>query len=190
MCSASFTRASWTASGSTTQTASLTRAATWKRLAERGAERIWVEKILEPGEELRDWPVEGTTGYDFLNDAQALFVDPAGEETLTELAGEPRPWHEVAFEAKHEQALTTFEPEVARLRRLLDLPDLPQALASLPVYRTYVQPRTGLVEDADRRAVADLPEELRRVLLLEERGHDEFVTRFQQTIGAGHGEGR
>ena len=152
-------------------------------LAERGAERIWVEKILEPGEELRDWPVEGTTGYDFLNDAQALFVDPAGEETLTELAGEPRPWHEVAFEAKHEQALTTFEPEVARLRRLLDLPDLPRALASLPVYRTYVQPRTGLVEDADRRAVAGLPEELRQVLLLEERGHDEFVTRFQQTSG-------
>ena len=154
-----------------------------ERLAAAGAERIWVEKILEPGEELRDWPVEGTTGYDFLNDAQALFVDPTGEEILTELAGEPRPWHEVAFEAKLEQASTTFEPEVARLRRLLDLPDLPRTLASLPVYRTYVEPSTGLVEEADRRAVAGLPEELRRVLLLEKPGHDEFVTRFQQTSG-------
>ncbi len=39
------------------------------------------------------------------------------------------------------------------------------------------------MEEADRRAVAGLPEELRRVLLLEEPGHDEFVTRFQQTSG-------
>ena len=154
-----------------------------ERLAAAGAERIWVEKILEPGEELRDWPVEGTTGYDFLNDAQAIFVDPAGEETLTELTGETRAWHEVAFEAKLEQASTTFEPEVTRLRRLLDFPDLARALASLPVYRTYVQPSTGLVDEADRRAVAGLPAELRRVLLLEEPGHDEFVTRFQQTSG-------
>jgi (1->4)-alpha-D-glucan 1-alpha-D-glucosylmutase len=51
------------------------------------------------------------------------------------------------------------------------------------VYRTYVEPRSGRVEDADRGALAQLPEELRRVLLLEERGHDEFVTRFQQTTG-------
>ena len=33
-------------------------------------------------------------------------------------------------------------------------------------------------------ALAALPERLRRVMLLEERGHDEFVTRFQQTTGA------
>ncbi len=154
-----------------------------ERLAGAGVERIWVEKILEPGEELRGWPVEGTTGYEFLNDAQALFVDPAGEAVLTGLAGEQRPWSEVAFEAKREQASTTFEPEVERLRRLLDLPGLPEALASLPVYRTYVEPATGRVEDADRAAVASLPERLRRVLLLEERGHDEFVTRFQQATG-------
>ena len=54
-----------------------------RRLAERGVERIWVEKILEPGEELPDWPVEGTTGYEFMADAAGLFVDPAGEEPLT-----------------------------------------------------------------------------------------------------------
>jgi (1->4)-alpha-D-glucan 1-alpha-D-glucosylmutase len=155
------------------------------RLRGEGVERVWVEKILEPGEQLRDWPVQGTTGYDFLNDAQALFVDPGGEETLTELAGEERPWQDVAFEAKLEQAATTFEPEVERLRRLLDVPELPLELASLPVYRTYVEPWSGLVEAADRDAIAHLHDErLRRVLLLEERGHDEFVTRFQQTTGA------
>jgi (1->4)-alpha-D-glucan 1-alpha-D-glucosylmutase len=155
-----------------------------ERLRDEGVERVWVEKILEPGELLRGWPVEGTTGYDFLNEAQSLFVDPAGEPVLTELAGEPRPFAEVAFEAKLEQVKTTFQPEVARLRRLLDVPELERALASLPVYRTYVEPWSGRVDQADRDALAALPVELRRVLLLEERGHDEFVTRFQQTTGA------
>jgi (1->4)-alpha-D-glucan 1-alpha-D-glucosylmutase len=155
-----------------------------ERLRAEGVERVWVEKILEPGEPLRDWPVEGTTGYEFAVDADALFVDPAGEEPLTRLAGEERAWHAVAAEAKLEQARTTFEPEAGRLRRLLDVPGLEAALASLPVYRTYVEPASGRVEEADRAALAGLPERLRRVLLLEERGHDEFVTRFQQTTGA------
>jgi (1->4)-alpha-D-glucan 1-alpha-D-glucosylmutase len=155
-----------------------------ERLRSEGARHVWVEKILEPGERLRDWPVEGTTGYEFANDVTALFVDPAGEQALTELAGEPRPWRDVAFEAKLAQASTTFRPEVERLRRLLDAADLERSLASLPVYRTYVEPAAGHVEEADREAVAGLPPELRRVLMLEERGHDEFVTRFQQTSPA------
>src|SRR5262245_10356723 len=155
-----------------------------ERLRAEGVRHVWVEKILEPGEPLREWPVDGTTGYEFANDVTALFVDPAGERALTELAGESRPWHDVAFEAKLEQASTTFRPEVERLRRLLDLPGLERALASLPVYRTYVEPAAGRVEQADRDAVAGLPAELRRVLLLEEGGHDEFVTRFQQTSPA------
>jgi (1->4)-alpha-D-glucan 1-alpha-D-glucosylmutase len=155
-----------------------------ERLRAEGVEHVWVEKILEPGEPLREWPVEGTTGYEYANDVAALFVDPAGEDVLTELAEELRPWHDVAFAAKLEQASTTFQPEVERLRRLYDAPELERALASLPVYRTYVEPATGRVEDADRDAAAGLPDELRRVLLLEERGHDEFVTRFQQTSPA------
>jgi (1->4)-alpha-D-glucan 1-alpha-D-glucosylmutase len=155
-----------------------------ERLRDEGVDHVWVEKILEPGEALRDWPVEGTTGYEFANDVQALFVDPAGEAALTELAGEKRPWEEVAFEAKLEQARGTFQPEVERLRRLYDHAELEVALASLSVYRTYVEPATGRVEQADREALAGLPEDLRRMLLLEERGHDEFVTRFQQTSGA------
>ena len=67
--------------------------------------------------------------------------------------------------------------------RCADLPGIPEALAALPVYRTYVEPWSGRVEDADREAIdaAGMPDELRRVLLLEERGYDEFVTRFQQT---------
>src|SRR5919106_943371 len=49
-----------------------------RRLCAEGVDRVWVEKILDPGESLRDWPVEGTVGYEFLNDAAALFVDPGG----------------------------------------------------------------------------------------------------------------
>jgi (1->4)-alpha-D-glucan 1-alpha-D-glucosylmutase len=162
-----------------------------QRLREAGIPRVWVEKILEPGEQLRDWPVCGTTGYEFANDVTALFVDPAAEQPLTDLygsfTGERRPFGEVAFEAKLEQARTTFEPEVDWLRAQLpeeyrDL-DLPRALASFHVYRTYVDPDTGTVADSDRQAVADacLPARLADMLILKERGHDAFVIRFQQT---------
>ncbi|MBA2637892.1 MAG: malto-oligosyltrehalose synthase, partial [Solirubrobacterales bacterium] len=44
---------------------------------------VWVEKILAVDERLRDWPVDGTVGYEFLGDVTALFVDPAGEAPLT-----------------------------------------------------------------------------------------------------------
>ena len=148
---------------------------------------VWVEKILEPGESLRDWPVEGTTGYEFANDVTALFVDPAGEEPLTalyaELTGETRSFGEVAHEAKLELARTDFRREFERLRTLLDHPGFEDAAASLQVYRTYVEPWRAHVEEADREALAALPDDLRRILLLEEPGHDEFVTRFQQTTG-------
>jgi (1->4)-alpha-D-glucan 1-alpha-D-glucosylmutase len=161
------------------------------RLREAGIERVWVEKILEPSEQLRDWPVCGTTGYEFANDLTGLFVDPAAEEQLTELygsfTGERRRFGEIAHEAKLEQARTTFEPEVDWLRAELgdrgsEL-DLPRALASFGVYRTYVDPDTGDVDDLDRRAIADaqLPAELAALLTLEERGKDAFVIRFQQT---------
>ena len=158
-----------------------------RRLAHSGARHVWVEKILERGEELRDWPVEGTVGYEFLNDAQQVFVDPAGEAPLTalwhELSGEERPFSAWAEEAKLEQAEGTFAPEIARLRALVDRDDLGAAAASLPVYRTYVEPWSGLVEDADREAVSSLDAGLRRLVLLEEPGHEEFVARFQQTTG-------
>src|SRR6202000_844629 len=114
-------KAWWTGCGSTIPTASPTRPATWRgrsggggrgaahpdaladpagylaRLREGGVERVWVEKILEAEEKLRDWPVSGTVGYEFLNDAAALFVDPAGEAIMTDLyrdlTGERRAFH-------------------------------------------------------------------------------------------------
>jgi (1->4)-alpha-D-glucan 1-alpha-D-glucosylmutase len=168
-----------------------------ERLRESGVERVWVEKILEHGETLRpDWPVEGTTGYEFLNDVTALFADPAAEEPLTrlyeEVTGERRPFAEVAAEAKLEQARTTFAAEAEQLAAKLPFAaDVERALASLHVYRTYVEPDSGQVDAADREAVvgAGLPAELARILLLEERGHDAFVIRFQQTTPPVHAKG-
>src|SRR4051812_21376239 len=116
-----------------------------RRLRDRGVDRVWVEKIVDPDEHLRaSWPVCGTTGYEFLNDAIAVFVDPAAEEPLTaayaELTGESRPFAALAEEAKLEQARGTFSREVEWLERLWpECPgDVAASLAALPVYRTYV----------------------------------------------------
>lgn len=49
---------------------------------------IVVEKILEPEETLRPWPVDGTTGYDFARCAGALFVDAAAETSFSRLYSE------------------------------------------------------------------------------------------------------
>jgi (1->4)-alpha-D-glucan 1-alpha-D-glucosylmutase len=149
-----------------------------RRLRESGAAHVWVEKILDPGEVLRDWPVEGTVGYEFLNDVCALFVDPAGEAPLTamweELSGDARPFGDWAAEAKLEQAGTAFAPDADWLRRLWPgVAGLEEALAALPVYRTYIRDLPA-------------PEDLR---VLREAGLTEwlaqapspFVTRFQQT---------
>ena len=173
-----------------------------ERLRSGGAERVWVEKILAPSERLRDWPVCGTVGYEFLNDACALFVDPAGEEPLTALwwsvSGDRRGFEEVAFEAKLEQATSTFRPEVERLARELDtndgdlVPDgltkspkfidgLARALSSLPVYRTYIDPVARRVDAADRGALANVDPDIQRLIL---EGPPAFVTRFQQTTPA------
>jgi (1->4)-alpha-D-glucan 1-alpha-D-glucosylmutase len=168
------------------------------RLAERRVGLVWVEKILNGNpthpEKLRDWPVSGTVGYEFLNDVCALFVDPAGEASLDALwhrvSGDSRGFGEWALDAKLEQASGVFRPELERLARELGdsgrVDDLTRAVSSLHVYRTYVEAWSGRVEDADRDAVAApaMPDDLARKLLLEEEAPAGFVTRFQQTTPA------
>src|SRR4051794_28149079 len=159
------------------------------RLRAEGVEHAWVEKILDPGEKLRpDWPVDGTVGYEFLNDLAALFVDRSGQPALDalwqEISGDTRAFADLAFEAKLEQASGTFRGDVERLASDLHTqqgarppvaPDfgidgLAGALSSLPVYRTYVDPRDGKVADEDRQAIAEagIPEPLARILLLDD----------------------
>jgi (1->4)-alpha-D-glucan 1-alpha-D-glucosylmutase len=188
------------------------------RLRGGGAEIVWVEKILESSERLRDWPVAGTVGYEFLSDVCAVFVDPRASARLTELwvsvSGDPRAFDQVALQAKREQAAGPFAPELERLARTLDAagldsagPDaagldaagessdapptisielLQDAVAKLPIYRTYVDPESGTVTDADRAAVtaAEIDPSLASRLLLDARAPAEFVKRYQQTTPA------
>jgi (1->4)-alpha-D-glucan 1-alpha-D-glucosylmutase len=128
--------------------------------AEPGA-WIVVEKILQPSEELPDrWPVAGTTGYDFLNRALGLFVDPAGEAPMTaayeRFTGVDEPFAEVAYRGRHQVMRDLLASDMRRLtqlfawacegnRRYRDYtrPELSECLheviACLGVYRTYVR---------------------------------------------------
>jgi (1->4)-alpha-D-glucan 1-alpha-D-glucosylmutase len=127
------------------------------------APRAWlvVEKILEPGEELPDeWPVAGTTGYNWLNLAGGLQVDPAGEEPLKEAYlsftdEQPSDYDTIVHESKHQILQESLAADINRLtevfnrvcdrhRRYRDYTrrDLYAALAEVAacfeVYRTYV----------------------------------------------------
>jgi (1->4)-alpha-D-glucan 1-alpha-D-glucosylmutase len=167
------------------------------RLRDGGAETVWVEKILESSERLRDWPVAGTVGYEFLSDVCAVFVDPRASERLTRLwvsvSGDPRAFDQVALQAKREQAAGPFAPELERLQRTLvttsrtvSIELLQEAVARLPIYRTYVNPESGTVIDADRSAIGEarMSPSLAARLLLDAAAPAEFVWRYQQTTPA------
>jgi (1->4)-alpha-D-glucan 1-alpha-D-glucosylmutase len=148
----------------------------------RTAPKSWivVEKILEPGERLRDsWPVAGTTGYDFLNRVGGLFVDPAGEQPLTNLYAEftsesidyPALVRAKKHQALHEllgsdvNRLAALFMEVCELHRRhrdytrYELNEvLREVIACFPVYRTYVQAEAGHVCDDDIRYVTEAVE--------------------------------
>jgi (1->4)-alpha-D-glucan 1-alpha-D-glucosylmutase len=161
-----------------------------RRLHERAGVPIWVEKILRPGEQLPDWPVAGTTGYDHLADVDAVSMDPQAAGLATDLyrqlTGDDRPFADVAWEARRELVRGPFARDVARLRRDLgagiDSDGLEDDLASLPVYRTYLRPEACRVTTTDRAVIerAGLHPWLEHVLLDDLDSHASFVTRFQQ----------
>ena len=95
-----------------------------QRLRKR-APKAWIvaEKILEPGEWLReDWPIQGTSGYDFLNVCNGLLVYPEGLDQLTEIyrdfTRQPTNFEEIAFEKKSAVSKETLASDVNRLANL------------------------------------------------------------------------
>jgi (1->4)-alpha-D-glucan 1-alpha-D-glucosylmutase len=124
-----------------------------RRLRAAGAERVWVEKILGAEERLPDrWPVTGTVGYEFLNDLNGVAVNPDPEAEAIfdglwqEVSGDRRPFGAWAWEAKRLLAQGTFAAEVERLARIDGAPSaeaVGAALASQPVYRSYLPPGAG-----------------------------------------------
>jgi (1->4)-alpha-D-glucan 1-alpha-D-glucosylmutase len=141
---------------------------------------IVVEKILEPGERLPEsWPVDGTTGYDFLNLVGGLFVDPEGERPLTELYAELTgvssgcaDYPELVWQKKHlvlEELLAAEVNRVAevflqvcerhRCYRDFMRNELRAAVrevaACFPVYRSYVRAEAGKLTTEDEKHITD-----------------------------------
>ena len=148
----------------------------------RAAPDAWiiVEKILMPGENLRDsWPVQGTSGYDFLNAAGRLFTDPRGEAAINEIyrefTGATLDWTAVMHEKKVQVLTDLLGSDVNRLTALFlqiceqdrDHRDytrheiheaVREAAASFPVYRTYVQAETGVITREDEEFIRNAME--------------------------------
>ena len=136
---------------------------------------ITVEKILDSNEGLpASWAVAGTTGYDFLNHVNGLFIDAASEKKLTEFygdfTGETTDYAVIIREKRHAVLNTLFIAELERLTGLLfelvakdpafqkvSRAELKAALAEIivcfPVYRSYITPRIGAVTAEDITAV-------------------------------------
>jgi (1->4)-alpha-D-glucan 1-alpha-D-glucosylmutase len=136
---------------------------------------VVVEKILIDGERLRkEWPVHGTTGYEFLGLVGGLFVDPEGRRALAAVHGRYTgirdSYTDVAYESRKLVLDVSMSSELTVLARKLDriseqhrfardftLNSLQSALAEViacfPVYRTYVRAETGAVAPEDRRII-------------------------------------
>jgi len=138
----------------------------------RGRFYVLVEKILIGDETLpAEWPVSGTTGYDFANIAAGLFVSETGFRALREsyarLVGTTETFEDVVYENKKQVMGELFAGEIGRLGRRLaglarrdrrarhipvrDLTDaLVEVSACLPVYRTYTRSLGVRRRDADQ----------------------------------------
>ncbi|HEV7266969.1 MAG TPA: malto-oligosyltrehalose synthase [Falsiroseomonas sp.] len=144
------------------------------RLRERAPRPFYliVEKILARHEALReDWPVEGTTGYEFANLLTGLLTDPAGEAALTrayaDFASDTGAFAEIVRDSKlrimdNEMAselnvlardagrIARQNPRTADFTRNILGRALKAVVAAFPVYRTYVDAEAAPSE-ADSR---------------------------------------
>lgn len=134
-----------------------------------GEAYLVVEKILARGEALReDWGIDGTTGYDFMNDVGALLHDPSGAPVLAEawarLSGRPAAFHPEAVAARRKMLAENLRAELERCARSLhavalagidtrdySLHAIRRVLAELvvhyPIYRIYPRAARRSAED-------------------------------------------
>ena len=142
------------------------------------APTAWIigEKILEPGEFLREsWPIEGTSGYDFLNVALGLLVSPEGLRKLTDIyaqfTGQPTDYPSLAHDKKIAVQQEALGSDVNRLTTLLieicennrNQRDYTRAecrrairelAACFAIYRTYLLPARREITGEDRDYIA------------------------------------
>ncbi len=136
---------------------------------------LLVEKILVRDERLRtDWPVHGSTGYEFLNQLNGIFIDAAAERHFhalyARLTGEPFRFGDIAYQSKKLILDGTMSSELHVLARRLDriseqhrwsrdftlfslVEALAEVIACFPVYRTYIRAASNIVGDEDRHYI-------------------------------------
>ena len=128
---------------------------------------IVAEKIVGHGETLpADWPIEGTTGYEFISALSNLFIDPDGMRQLGDayasLSPDAADFAAGLREAKLLMIDRNLEGETSRLVAIAHslLADVDQKrlsaairelLVAFPFYRTYG--REGKLSDSDRRLI-------------------------------------
>ena len=143
---------------------------------------IYVEKILERDESLPgDWPVTGTTGYEFLSRVDGLFIDRSAAREMTQtydrFIGAPQRFPDIVYGAKRGIARQAFAGEInvlaSQLHRLAQRHRLYRdetlrsfrraieaVMATFPVYRTYlVHDHPG---EPDRQTIERAVSEARR----------------------------
>ncbi len=144
-----------------------------------GSPQAWIvaEKILQPEEFLRArWPIDGTTGYDFLNACNGLLVYSEGLKELIEVyasfTGEPYQFDSLVHTKKLNVQHETLGGDVNRLAHLFveicennrDRRDYTRAeirrairevAASFSVYRTYVAPGRDEVTEEDVKQITN-----------------------------------
>ncbi len=130
---------------------------------------LLVEKILGNDEHLRaDWPVHGTTGYEFANQVLAVLIDrdaqPVLTETYRDYVDRPPRFHELVYQSKLVVMRTTMASEVNSLGHMLNrlsetnrwyrdftlnlcTAAVRELIACFPVYRTYITPDAPPSED-------------------------------------------
>ena len=142
------------------------------------APEAWIvgEKILAAGEFLREsWPIQGTSGYDFLNVALGLLVKPEGMAELTRVYSEftaaPTDFPAIAHDKKIAVSQEALGSDVNRLASIFvhicenhrDQRDYTRAeirrairelAACFAVYRTYVIPQRNEMGEEDKRVIA------------------------------------
>ena len=130
---------------------------------------VWVEKILARDEMLPDWPVLGTTGYEFASLLSGVFTDPEGARQLTgwyeTVLAPDHSFSEIAYQQKKYVAETLMGGELRRLTLLLEWiameerdvretgfrelqAGLVEVTACMGVYRTYI--REGVIPEEAR----------------------------------------
>ncbi|MEA2166505.1 MAG: (1-_4)-alpha-D-glucan 1-alpha-D-glucosylmutase [Thermoanaerobaculia bacterium] len=136
---------------------------------------IVLEKILEEGEELRpEFPVSGTTGYDFLASLNNLFIDSDGLQQLGRFyraaTGLNETFADVCYQRKRQVIHELFSGEMRSLGKQLGslaMADrnardfapveltaaLTEVTACMRIYRTYV--RSVDIDPADRKAIQE-----------------------------------